>query len=127
MISGITIDSVDAKIYSRGRVESFNNEFRVQGAEFGEDFVEVTYVWDMIYSPDVGYLKLSGKAKYSDKKEKIASLRKIWESKGKIPQDFVQEITNGVNYFCTLNSVLLMRPMDVSPPISVPVVKSTPI
>ncbi len=124
MITDVVIDRIDATIFNRAKIDSFNTEIKVRGADFGEGWMNVYFSWDVIYASDVGYLKFEGRAKVLDSPVKINAIKAAWDSKHEIPGEFVEEITNSINYFCTLNSAFVVRPMNIAPPIKMQAVSA---
>ncbi|VVB57098.1 Uncharacterised protein [uncultured archaeon] len=126
MITGIVINEVNAKVVRRQPIESFETKIQVQGASFTENAIAVGFRWDVLYAPNISYLSMEGVVSLAEAPERIQQVMAQWQKEGSIPPEMVQELTNGINHYCTLNSALVVRPLDLLPPIHVPIVGTQP-
>ncbi|GEM_PF-3420641 len=119
MISGIILDGADIKFYSRNKFDSFQADIKFNGAEFAKTEMSLRFSWSVIYSPNIGYITLEGRLQYSDTQARIAKLQAGWADGKSVPAEFVQEIINGINHYCTVNSAVVLKAFDIAPPIKV--------
>lgn len=124
MITNIMINRIDAKILKRGLVKSFDTRIDIRGAEFSGNTANFGFRWTAQYSPNIGYISMDGIVCISETPERIKQLVSEWKKKKSVPGDFTQEITNGINYYCTVNSPLIAKAMEVQPPINVPILNA---
>ena len=121
MISNIRLEGVEARIIERKAIASFDTNVKVQPVKFGKDFISFIFSWEVNYSPKVAFMKYGGTIVVADKPEKIRQISDEWQKSKTVSKELVQEMTNGINYYCTMNAPLVDKSLDIIPPIAVPV------
>jgi len=117
MITNFIVDEIDAKVLERKKIDSFTANLSVKGAMFDSNTAAIYFVWSVDYAPNCGYIKLAGRAVFAEPKEKLAQMQEEWETNRCLPPGLVGEFTNSINYFCVINSAVILKPMDFLPPL----------
>jgi len=120
MIKGARILEVNAKRESTAAIQGLGinialNEVKVDGAE-----ITINYTYTVKYEKNVGELKMVGEVYFEEDAKKAKEIEKQWTEKKSLPNDFAEIVLNTINYTCSTNGVLVVRPVNLSPPMIPP-------
>jgi len=120
MIKGARIIEVQAKRDSMNPIEGLGinialNEVTVKGNE-----ITIKYTYTVKYEKNVGELKMTGEIFFEEDPKKIKDVEKQWKDKKTLPNDFAEIVLNSINYTCSTNGVLVVRSVNLSPPMIPP-------
>jgi hypothetical protein len=68
----------------------------------------------------VGVLKMKGSLLSHEEQKAADSIRAGWESEKKLPDQFSELVLNAINFTCGTNGVLVVRPVNLAPPMMPP-------
>lgn len=123
MISEVTIQSVEGRVYSKEKVDARDVKIDVGDATFGEDTITVRYSWGAFYGKGIGYTKLEGTATAKYDPEAIASIAQLWMARNEIPRNVISELTNGINRHCMASAQRVAGFSGLSPFSKIPFLK----
>ena len=80
--------------------------------------LEATFLYEVNYEKDLGLLRMSGRLLVAPpSKEAKNDVLGAWAQGQSTPIGFSQEVINAAYHLCTINSVLVSRIVNISPPI----------
>ncbi len=135
MITGGKLISVEAKREKDDVVSGLNVNINLDSVVVKGNDVEINYTYVANYEDGVGYLKIGGVLYATEDAKTAAEIAKSWpkEEKGKegkdrekekgqrkLPEAFAEMVLNSINYTCGTNGILVVRPLNLSPPIMPP-------
>ncbi|MEW6329425.1 MAG: hypothetical protein AB1468_04870 [Candidatus Micrarchaeota archaeon] len=131
MITGGKLISVEARREKEDAVSGLSVNINLDSVAVKGNDVEINYTYVANYEDDVGYLKISGVLYATEDAKTAAEIAKSWpkEEKGKegkekaqrkLPDGFAEMVLNSINYTCGTNGILVVRPLNLSPPIMPP-------
>jgi len=120
MITGGKIDKVEAVRKNDGPISGLSiniglDDVRVKGAE-----VSINYTYTVTYADNIGELKISGVMYAKEEATKSKEIEKSWKAGKKLPDDFAEVVLNTINFTCGSNGTLVVRPVNLSPPMIPP-------
>ncbi|MCD6279800.1 hypothetical protein J7J26_03455 [Candidatus Micrarchaeota archaeon] len=120
MIKGARILEVNAKRESPAAIQGLGinialNDVIVKGKD-----VTINYTYTVRYEKGVGELKMIGEVYFEEDAKKVKEIEKQWKDKKSLPNDFAEIVLNSINYTCSTNGVLVVRPVNLSPPMIPP-------
>jgi hypothetical protein len=119
MIVGDRINRIDAQInpdesFSGFKIDIKMGEVRKEAA----DRLLIDYVYTLDYDK-VGKVLLYGTVFESDAK-KIPQLEDAWKKTKRLPQDYVEELVNIINFVGSAHGTIVTRVLNIRPPIIPP-------
>ncbi len=91
------------------------NEVEVKGKE-----IYIKYTYTVKYEKDVGELKMDGEIFFEEDPKLAKEVEKQWKENKSLPNEFAEIVLNSINYTCSTNGVLVVRPVNLSPPMIPP-------
>ena len=120
MIRGGKINSVEAKREKTGAIKGLSINIAIDKVETDGKNVTITYTYNANYEDKVGILKIQGEI-YAEEDTKIAKeIVKSWKDKKTLPEKFAELVLNSINYTCGTNGTLVVRTVNLSPPMIPP-------
>lgn len=130
MIVGGRIVSAEAKKNREENATGLNISVSIDSLSVVGGDLEVKYTYIATYDKDVGTLKISGViTEKVDNPSKIVSdwnkakdeaKKKGKAEEPKLPNELAEELLNAINYTCSVNGALVMRALNLAPPMIFP-------
>ncbi|VVB58952.1 Uncharacterised protein [Candidatus Anstonella stagnisolia] len=120
MITNMKISRVEAKRMKDGEIKGLGinialDEVSVSG---GEATIKYTYTAD--YQEGVGELTIQGELTAKEDHKLLKEIEDRWKKEKKLPDLFAEAVLNNVNYACGANGTLVVRAVNLSPPMIPP-------
>ena len=120
MITGGKIISVEAKRDSDGQVTGMSINIGLDSLDVKGEDIEIAYTYTVSYAEKVGRLVIKGILYAREERGKAGEIAKSWKASKKLPLDFAEAVLNTINYACGTNGTLVVRPVNLSPPMIPP-------
>ncbi len=120
MITGGKIVSVEAKRDKDDPISGLSINIGLDDLKVKGEDVEITYTYTVSYAEGVGTLKISGVLYAKEATKKAAEISKSWKDARRLPNDFAEVVLNTINFTCGTNGTLVVRPINLSPPMIPP-------
>jgi hypothetical protein len=118
MITGGKIFSVEAKRNSDDAITGLSINIGIDDVVSEGNDLEIKYTYTAEYAKNVGILKITGMI--SSTEEHAREIMLSWKKDKKLPEDFAELILNTINFTCGTNGTLVVRPINLSPPMVPP-------
>lgn len=120
MITNMKISAVEAKRAKDAEIKGLGiniglDDVAVSG---GEVLVKFTYTAD--YQEGVGSLVIKGELTAKEENKLAKEIDDKWKKERKLPDGFAEVVLNNVNYACAANGTLVVRAVNLSPPMIPP-------
>jgi hypothetical protein len=120
MITGIRINSVEARRDNDEEIKGLDINIGIDSVKVTGPEVEVKFTYVATYLRDVGILKMSG-AILSHEEVKLAQeIGDGWAKDKRLPDAYSELVLNAVNFTCGTNGTLVVRPVNLAPPMVPP-------
>ncbi len=95
-----------------------NINVSIEDVAVNKGILDIKYIYTVTYEKEVGTLKITGyiEAK-EDGQDKIAA---EWKKTKKLPDGFAEELLNAINFTCGVNGTLIVRALNMAPPMVLP-------
>jgi len=120
MIVGGKIISVEAKRTSEEPITGLDINIAIDNVKVNGGGIEIKYLYTAKYAKDVGFLKIEGILNASEENAKAKSIGELWGKEKRLPDDFAELVLNTINFTCGTNGTLVVRPVNLSPPMIPP-------
>lgn len=120
MITSIRITGVEAKRTSDAEIRGLDINIGIDNVKVSSDMVSVEFNYVATYKEDVGTLKMSGTLESREDPKMAKDIEKMWEKEKKLPDMYSELVLNAVNFTCGTNGVLVVRPVNLAPPMVPP-------
>ncbi len=121
MITGSKITSVEAKREKDGAPKGLSINISLEDLKVKGDEVTISYVYTANYEEGVGTLKIAGELRAKEESKMIKEIKEEWsEEKKKLPPKFAELVLNTINFTCGTNGTLVVRPVNLAPPMVPP-------
>lgn len=119
MIVGDRINRIDAQINPDAPFNGFKIDIKMgEVKKEGKDRMLVDYIYTVDYDK-VGKLMLYGTVFETDEK-KIPQLEESWKKNKRLPNDYVEEMINIINFVGSAHGTIVARVLNIRPPIIPP-------
>jgi len=118
MIKGGKIRSVHAERMKDGATKGLNINIGIDKVSNEGNKLTIEYTYSAKYEDKVGELTIKGQI-YAEE-EKAVSIQKEWADTKKLPEAFAELVLNTINYTCGTNGTLVVRTVNLSPPMIPP-------
>ncbi|MFH1471064.1 MAG: hypothetical protein ABIF01_04910 [Candidatus Micrarchaeota archaeon] len=118
MITGGKIFSVEAKRNTEDPIVGLSINISIDDVLNEGNDLEIKYTYTADYAKGVGMLKIVGSI--SSNEEHAREIMLSWKKDKKLPEDFAELILNTINFTCGTNGTLVVRPINLSPPMVPP-------
>lgn len=118
MITSGRITYAEVKKLKEESAAGLSINVTIDSVEAAKGMLEIKYTYVVSYEKDVATLKISGviEAK-EDSPEKIVD---EWKKRQKLPDGFAEELLNAINFTCGANGTLIVRALNLAPPMVLP-------
>jgi hypothetical protein len=120
MIVGGKITSVEAKRNNDAEIKGLDINIAVDDVKATGENVEVYYTYAATYQEGVGSLKITGVLNAKEEPKTAKEIADTWKKDKKLPDVFAEVVLNTVNFTCGTNGTLVVRPVNLSPPMIPP-------
>ncbi len=118
MITGGKIFSVEAKRNSEDPIIGLAINISIDDVVAEGNDLDIKYTYTADYAKNVGVLKIIGSINANE--EHAREIMLSWKKDKKLPEDFAEIILNTINFTCGTNGTLVVRPINLSPPMVPP-------
>jgi hypothetical protein len=120
MITGMRIVHVEATREKEAEIAGLSINIALDEVKTTGKRVEIKYTYTCTYSENVGKLIIKGTL-FADEDENTAkAIGASWAKDKKLPDGFAELVLNSINYGCGTNGVLVVRAVNLSPPLVPP-------
>jgi hypothetical protein len=120
MITGIRIDHVEAKREKNEDVKGLDVNIGIDDVKTTGPEVEIKFTYTANYQENVGLLKMTGSLLAHEDEKTSKMIADSWSKDQKLPDEFSEMVLNAVNFTCGTNGVLVVRPVNLAPPMIPP-------
>lgn len=120
MITSIRISSVEAKRTRDTEITGLDINIGIDGVKVVGTKVIVDFNYIATYREEVGTLKMTGTLESEEDHRVSAEIDKLWAKEKRLPDGFSELVLNAVNFTCGTNGVLVVRPVNLAPPMVPP-------
>ena len=126
MITGIKISKVEAKRDKDDEVAGLNINIGIDSVSVKGGEVSIAFNYLASYLEGVGELKMNGVVNTKEETKFAKEISDTWEKGKKLPDGFAELVLNAVNYACGTNGTLVVRAINLAPPIVPPRIQLGP-
>lgn len=126
MITGIKITKVEANRISDNEVAGLNINIGVDRVTVKGGDVTIEFNYAATYMEGVGDLKMAGVLTSKEDPKLAKEINDRWTKEKKLPDAYAELVLNAVNYACGTNGTLVVRAVNLSPPIVPPRIQIGP-
>ena len=87
--------------------------------------IKISFDFNVIYEPNIGYIKMSGNIVYLDKEEEISKLFDQWKKSKILPVGVTSMVANTVLTKANIKALMLSQEVNLPPQIHLPKVIPT--
>lgn len=120
MITNIKITKTEAHRDSDNEVAGLNINIGVDNVSVKGSDVLITFSYVASYLEGVGELKMNGTLTAKEDAKLAKEIGDRWSKDKKLPDLFAEVVLNAINYACGTNGTLVVRAINLSPPIVPP-------
>ncbi len=126
MITGIKITKAEASRASDNEVAGLNINIGVDKVAVKGGDVTIDFNYAATYMEGVGELKMVGVLTSKEDAKLAKEIGERWAKDKKLPDAYAELVLNAVNYACGTNGTLVVRAVNLSPPIVPPRIQLGP-
>ncbi len=126
MITGIKISKVEAHRDKDDEVAGLNINISVDSVSAKGGDLTIGFSYSATYAEGVGELKVGGAITAKEDAKLTREITEKWEKEKKLPDAFAEVVLNAINYACGTNGTLVVRAVNLSPPIVPPRIQLGP-
>jgi hypothetical protein len=118
VITGGRVTYAEVKKLKEEMAAGLSINVTIDGVEATKGLLEIKYTYVVSYEKDVATLKIQGviEAK-EDSPDRIVA---DWKKTQKLPDGFAEELLNAINFTCGANGTLIVRALNLAPPMVLP-------
>lgn len=120
MIAGGKLISVEAKREKDDPISGLSINIGLDDVKTKGQDVEIKYTYTVNYAEGVGFLKIIGEIYAREETKLCAEIDKTWKANRRLPNEFAEVVLNAINFTCGSNGTLVVRPINLSPPMIPP-------
>jgi hypothetical protein len=126
MITSIKIDKVSAERKRDDEITGLNVNISVESVSVKGADVTIKFKYGVAYSENVGELSMDGTLSSKEDSKLSKEIADRWAREKRLPDDYAESVLNAINYACGTNGVLVVRSVNLSPPIMPPRIQVGP-
>ncbi len=126
MITGIKISKVEAKRDKDDEVAGLNINIGIDAVNVKGGEVSIAFNYVASYMEGVGELRMNGTVMSKEEAKFAKEIADTWEKSKKLPDSYAELVLNAVNYACGTNGTLVVRAINLAPPIVPPRIQLGP-
>ena len=120
MITNIRIGSVEAKRLRDAEITGLDINIGIDKVSVSGARVSIEFNYLATYKDSVGELKMTGMIETSEEPKMAKEIDSLWTKDKRLPDAYSELILNAVNFTCGTNGVLVVRPVNLAPPMVPP-------
>ncbi|MDE1798246.1 MAG: hypothetical protein KGH63_02480 [Candidatus Micrarchaeota archaeon] len=120
MITGIRISSVEASRTSDEEIKGLDINIGIEAVKVIGPEVEITFTYTATYQQNVGVLKMGGSILSHEDPKYAKEIADAWAKDKHLPDAYSELVLNAVNFTCGTNGTLVVRPVNLAPPMVPP-------
>lgn len=120
MITAIKLTKAEARRDKDDEVAGLNINISVESVSAKGTEVVIGFSYSAAYLDGVGELKMGGSITSKEDTKLVKEINDRWEKEKKLPDAYAEMILNAINYACGTNGTLVVRAINLSPPIVPP-------
>ncbi|HIH19002.1 MAG: hypothetical protein UW92_C0001G0009 [Candidatus Jorgensenbacteria bacterium GW2011_GWA2_45_13] len=120
MITSIRISKVEATRNKEDEISGLNVNISVDSVTVKGSDIAINFNYSVAYAEDVGELKMWGVVTSREDAKMSKEIADRWAKEKRLPDAFAELVLNAINYACGTNGVLVVRAINLSPPIMPP-------
>ncbi len=126
MITAIKLTSVSARRDNDLETSGLSINISVDSVSAKGSEVTIVFSYTASYLEGVGELKVGGSIVSKEDAKLVKEISERWEKEKKLPDAFAELVLNAINYACGTNGTLVVRAVNLSPPIVPPRIQLGP-
>ncbi len=126
MITAIKLSNVSARRDKDDEVAGLNINIGVDTVTAKGSEVTIVFSYTASYLEGVGELKIGGSITAKEDARLVKEITERWEKEKRLPDAFAELALNAINYACGTNGTLVVRAINLSPPIVPPRIQLGP-
>lgn len=126
MITAIKLMRVEAHRDNDNETSGLSINISVDSVAAKGTEATIGFSYTASYLEGVGELKVGGSITSKEDSKLIKEIAERWEKEKKLPDAFAELILNAINYACGTNGTLVVRAVNLSPPIVPPRIQLGP-
>ena len=126
MITGIKLTKVEARRNKDDEISGLSINISVDSVAAKGGEVSIGFSYSATYAEGVGELKIGGTVTSKEDPKLSREISDKWEKEKKLPDAFAELVLNAINYACGTNGTLVVRAVNLSPPIVPPRIQLGP-
>lgn len=127
MITGIKITKAEARRDKDDEVAGLNINISVEKVEVKGGEVSIGFAYTATYLEGVGELKMAGSVTSREDAKLAKEISDRWGKDKRLPDAYAELVLNAINYACGTNGTLVVRAINLSPPIVPPRIQLGPL
>ncbi|MEM3030889.1 MAG: hypothetical protein QXH27_04095 [Candidatus Micrarchaeia archaeon] len=120
MITGGKITSVEARRESDEPITGLSINIGLDALKVNGEDIEIKYTYTVAYAEKVGSLKIQGILYAKEEPKRASEIERTWDGEKRLPADFAEVVLNTINFTCSTNGTLVVRPINLAPPMIPP-------
>jgi len=120
MITNMKISRVEAKRLKEGEIKGLGINIALDDVSVHGGEVTIKYTYTADYQEGVGELTIQGELSAREESKLLKEIEDRWKKEKKLPDMFAEAVLNNVNYACGANGTLVVRAVNLSPPMIPP-------
>ncbi len=117
---GVKLNYVEAKREKDALISGLNININIDEIKAVGDDLIMDFTYNVTYTDDVGYLKISGTVYAKDTAAGAKEIERSWRVEQKLPNDIAQPLLNLINFSSGVNGVFVARAVNLAPPLVPP-------
>ena len=126
MITGIKLSRVEAHRDKDNEISGLSINISVDSVSVKNGEAAIGFSYSATYAEGVGELKIGGTVTSREDAKLSREISDKWEKDKKLPDAFAEMVLNAINYACGTNGTLVVRAVNLSPPIVPPRIQLGP-
>lgn len=126
MITGIKITKAEASRTKDDEVSGLNINIGVDSLSVKGTEITVEFSYAASYLEGVGELKMKGTLTAKEDAKLAKEVSDRWGKDKRLPDAYAELVLNAINYACGTNGTLVVRAVNLSPPIVPPRIQLGP-
>ena len=117
MIVGGKVEDITGKRAKDETVKGLSISIEVDNVKFKGEDVEIKYTYKAKYGGG-SEIKIKGMIMAKEDKKTAENMKKEWEKKKKLPNDYAENLINVINFAGSSNGTLLARVLNIPAPLT---------
>ena len=115
-----TLTYVEARRIASGAIKGISVNISLEDVLVRGQEIEIPFKYTVDYADKVGSLGIRGTLIAGGELAECQEVSKNWSDNRKLPKEFAEDVLNTINYICGTNGTLVVRAINLSPPMIPP-------